>query len=207
MATTNDVYPFISRVNSCTERDFLGVYFWDYIEYGLNRGMFCSCSKSDADYANDMLQRLVCWYVSQKDIVDYINGRNCNKFRMRYDKSNCMWYLERLYQGKWYEHDRYSPYDLKYRDYREELCDAALGEEDFKRLLHDCRDIAFCEWSVLSDCRQCACAIGFAYCDKKRFSKMCDKNTKNWRQRALELIEDEADVLFRNEHTLAVVEA
>lgn len=207
METTNNVYPFISCVNPCTERDFLGVYFWDHIEYGFNRGMSSNCSISGADYAADMLQRLVCWYVSQKEIVDYINGRNCNKFRMRYDKSDRMWYLERLYQGNWYEHDRFSSYDLKYRDYREELCDAALGEEDLRRLLHDCKDIAFYEWPVSLDCRQCACAIGFAYCDKERFSKMCDKNTKNWRRRALELFEDEAEALFCNECTLAVVEA
>ena len=131
----------------CTEWDLVGVYFWDYSDYGYNRGLSRACSSEvDAKNAEDALKELVCKYVSQKKIIDYINSENVDSFRMRYDKSEHMWYLENLYKGEWYNHEEFCPSDLKRFDYREELCDI-LEEDDFTYLLHDCNDIAFYEWS------------------------------------------------------------
>lgn len=176
----------------CTAWDLAGVYFWDYPDNGYNRGLSGNCSgEVDAKNAEDALKELVCKYVSQKKISDYINSDKVDDFRMRYDKNDRMWYLENLYDGKWYEHDRYSPYDINERDYRDELCDI-LGEDDFITLLHDCKDIAFYEWSSTGYC-QGDYVNGYAYCDKKRFSKYCDTNTKNWRKRALEIFEGEVE--------------
>lgn len=175
----------------CTEWDMLGVYFWDYTECGCNRGLSRGCSSdvSDAKNAEEVLKGLVCKYVSQKKVIDYINSDNVDNFRMRYDKSDHMWYLENLYGGEWYSHDEYSAYDLKFRDYRDEFCDI-LEEKDFVSLLQDCKQIAFYEWSSHGYC-QGDYVDGFAYCDKERFIKRCDKNTKNWRKRALEIFENE----------------
>lgn len=139
--------------------------------------------------AEDALKRLVCKYVSQKKIIDYINSENVENFRMRYDKSDHMWYLENLYDGKWYNHEEFCPRDLKRFDNREELCDI-LEEDDFTYLLHDCKDIAFYEWSSSGYC-QGDYVSGYAYCDKERFKEMIDTNTKNWRKRALDLFEHE----------------
>lgn len=174
----------------CTEWDLVGVYFWDYSEYGYNRGLSRGCSSEvDAKNAEDALKELVCKYVPQKKIIDYINSENVDNYRMRYDKSDRMWYLENLYKGEWYNHEEFCPSDLKRFDYREELCDI-LEEDDFTYLLHDCKDIAFYEWSS-TGYSQGDYVSGYAYCDKKRFSKYCDTNTKNWRKRALDLFEYE----------------
>ena len=124
-----------------------------------------------------------------QQIIDYINSENVDNYRMRYDKSDHMWYLESLYEGEWYNHEEFCPSDLKRFDYREELCDI-LEEDDFTYLLHDCKDIAFYEWSS-TGYSQGDYVSGYAYCDKKRFSKYCDTNTKNWRKRALDLFEHE----------------
>lgn len=94
-----------------------------------------------------------------------------------------------LYEGEWYNHEEFCPSDLKRFDYREELCDI-LEEDDFTYLLHDCKDIAFYEWSS-TGYNQGDYVSGYAYCDKKRFLKYCDTNTKNWRKRALDLFEHE----------------
>lgn len=174
----------------CKEWDLVGVYFWDYSDNGYNRGLSRGCSSEvDAKNAEDALKELVCKYVSQKKIIDYINSENVDSFRMRYDKSEHMWYLENLYNGEWYYHEEFCPSDLKRFDYREELCDI-LEEGDFTYLLHDCKNIAFYEWSSTGYC-QGDYVSGYAYCDKERFSKYCDTNTKNWRKRALDLFEDE----------------
>lgn len=174
----------------CTEWDLVGVYFWDYSDYGYNRGLSRGCSREvDAKNAEDALKELVCKYVSQKKIIDYINSENVDSFRMRYDKSDHMWYLENLYDGKWYEHDRFSPYDVKNERCTDDLCDI-LEEDDFTYLLQDCKDIAFYEWSSRGYC-QGDYVSGYAYCDKERFKKMVDTNTNNWKNRAIELFESE----------------
>ena len=110
---------------------------------------------------------------------------------MRYDKSDHMWYLENLYNGKWYNHEEFCPSDLKRFDDRKELCDI-LEEDDFTYLLHDCKDIAFYEWSSRGYC-QGDYTSGYAYCDEERFKEMVETNTKNWRKRALDLFEGEVN--------------
>ena len=174
----------------CTESDLVGVYFWDYSDWGYNRVLSRGCSKEvDAKNAEDALKDLVCKYISQKKIIDYINSENVDSFRMRYDKSDHMWYLENLYNGEWYNHEEF--YELKRFDYRYELCDI-LEEDDFASLLQSCKDIAFYEWSSRGYC-QGDYVSGYAYCDKERFEKMVDTNTKNWRKRALDLFEGEVN--------------
>lgn len=171
----------------CTDWDLAGVYFWDYIEYGFDRGLSRGCSINDARNAEEVLKELVCKYVSQKKIIEYINSDNCDKCRMRYDKSEHVWYLENLYKHEWCYHKEFS--QLKDFDYREELCDV-LEEDDFAYLLQDCKKIAFYEWSS-TGYSQGDYVEGYAYCDKERFSKFCDTNTKNWRKRALDIFEGE----------------
>lgn len=65
-----------------------------------------------------------------------------------------------------------------------------LEEDDFINLLENCKDIAFYEWSS-SGYSQGDYVRGYAYCDKERFKKMVDTNTKNWKNRAIELFESE----------------
>lgn len=186
------IYQDEDAENPCIAWDLAGVYFWDYSDWGYNRVLSCGCSREvDAESAEDALKKLVCNYVSQKKIIDYINSENVENFRMRYDKADHMWYLENLYDGKWYEHDLFSPYDVKNDRCTDDLCDI-LEEDDFAYLLQSCKDIAFYEWSSRGYC-QGDYVSGYAYCDKERFEKMVDTNTKNWRKRALDLFEGEVN--------------
>lgn len=174
----------------CIEWDLAGVYFWDYSDNGYNRSLSRGCSREvDAKNAEEALKGLVCKYVSQKKIIDYINSENVDNYRMRYDKSDRMWYLENLYKGEWYEYYRFSPYDIKNGCCTDELCDV-LEESDLASLLQSCRNIAFYEWSSRGYC-QGDYVSGYAYCDKERFKKMVDTNTKNWKNRAIDLFEGE----------------
>lgn len=186
------IYQDEDAESPCKESDLVGVYFWDYSDWGYNRVLSRGCSREvDAKNSEDALKDLVCKYVSQKKIIDYINSENVDSFRMRYDKSDHMWYLENLYNGEWYNREEFC--ELKRFDYREELCDI-LEEDDFTYLLQDCKDIAFYEWSSRGYC-QGDYVSGYAYCDKERFEKMVDTNTKNWRKRALDLFEGEVKVI------------
>lgn len=176
----------------CTGFDYVGTYiFEDCSRY--NRKLSASCNYTELFSSTnhdlrDALCALVCKYVSQKKIVAYIN-KYCHNFRMRYDKSDHMWYLEALYEGKWYTREEFYPSDLKDFDYREELCDV-LDSDDIASLLYDCKGVAFKEWSSSGYC-QGDCIDGFVYCDKERFKKLCDANTTNWRSRALDLFDGE----------------
>ncbi len=182
----------------CSEFEFFrGLYIWEYSDcHRLHKE--CNWQELFGEYEDnshnmeESLKRLVCEYVPQKKIVEYIN-KNCDNYRMRYDKSKRMWLLENLYDKTWYVRDQFSSYDLNFRDCADELCEI-LDKDDFTPLLQDCKNIAFYEWQSRGYC-QGDCVDGFAYCDKERFSKMCDTNTKNWRQRALELFKDEVKKL------------
>ncbi len=188
----------------CSEFEFFrGLYIWGYSDcHRLHKE--CNWQELFGEYegnSHDMeesLKRLVCEYVPEKKIIEYINENCKNDYRMRYDKSEHMWYLE--YYEKydwtdelWHTEESFTPSELRDYDNREIFC-RVLDKDDFTSLLQGCKNIAFYEWQSRGYC-QGDCVDGFAYCDKERFSKMCDTNTKNWRQRALELFEDEVKEL------------
>ncbi len=180
----------------CQDISMTGIHIWeDSKVHWLSPNCDWSQIFRDNRYnIEDALKSLVCEYVPEKEIIDYIKSNNVKDYRMRYDKSERMWYLE--YYGKydwtdelWHEECSFTPGELRDYDNREEFC-KVLDEDDFKYLLQNCKDIAFCEWSSSGYC-QGDYVNGFTYCDKERFSKMCDTNTKNWRQRALDVFEGE----------------
>lgn len=175
----------------CQEFDMAGIYIWQYdgcISSSCDRKELFGIYGDNNHDLRDALKELVCDYVSQTKICEYIN-KYCDDCRLRYDKSDRLWYLETLYKGEWYEEQNFTPSELKDYDWRPEICEL-LTEDDFKSLLHDCEDIAFYEWSSCGYC-QGEYVDGFAYCDKERFAKRCDTNTKNWRERAISLFEAE----------------
>ena len=180
----------------CTEWDLAGVYFWDYSDYGYNRELSRGCSSEvEAENAEAALKELVCKYVPQKKIIKYINSMfHCDHLCLEYDKSCHMWSFERksrfsIGKNEWYNIRDFTPNELKNEDVRDELTEE-LEEDDFINLLENCKDIAFYEWSS-SGYSQGDYVRGYAYCDKERFKKMVDTNTKNWKNRAIELFESE----------------
>lgn len=141
------------------------------------------------------MKELVCKYVPQKKIIKYINSMfHCDHLCLEYDKSCHMWSFERksrfsIGKNEWYNIRDFTPNELKNEDVRDELTEE-LEEDDFINLLENCKDIAFYEWSS-SGYSQGDYVRGYAYCDKERFKKMVDTNTKNWKNRAIELFESE----------------
>lgn len=180
----------------CSEFDLTGLYLWEFSDC---HRLHDACNYEELLGSNiysleDTLRRLVCEYVSQKKIIDYINSDSCDGHRMRYDKSKHKWYLE--YYGKydwtnevWHAEYDFTPRELREYDNREFLCEV-LEKVDLENLLYNCKDVAFYGWSSCGYC-QGDYVYGIAYCDKERFAKMCDTNTVNWRQRALKLFNGE----------------
>ncbi len=177
----------------CTEFDLAGVHIWQSCDWrdksvsGNREELFGKYGGSDHDL-RDALKELVHDYVPQKKVIDYIKDR-VNDYRLRYDKNERLWHLEHLYKNEWCEDYEFRPDELKEYDCIDELCEA-LDDDDLKALLRDCKEIAFYEWSSCGYSQGDA-VDGFTYCDKERFAKMCSTDTKNWRQRALDIFKGE----------------
>lgn len=189
---------------TCPTKDWemLGHFIWEFNDGP--RGMELSPYSDTEDLSCDprsleeALKDLVCKYVSQKNIIKYINSSECDDLFFKYDKSGKTWSL--------YSYDRRTgktsewslldlkPYEYHGEDCAEEICDI-LGEEDFKHLLyHYQKEIAFTEFSSSGYC-QGAYADGIAYCDIERFKYLRGTDTKKWRERAVEMMKGESKIL------------
>lgn len=181
----------------CKAYDNLGLFFWDndsnYLSpYCDESHLFGTCDNQRHTMC-DALRELVFKYVSQKKIIHYIK-KYCQKdFRIRYEKSEHLWYLFEQYNKEWLVRETFYPQDFNGEDCKSAFCDI-LDEEDLTMLLYNCKDIAFYEWASTGYC-QGDYVKGFTYCDKERFIKMCDTNTKDWKKRSLKLFEGEAECI------------
>ena len=181
----------------CTDWDMLGVHLFNYDDSD-RLSSACNGDEVSATSLEDALRELVCKYVPQKKIIDYIN-EYCNDYRIRYDRSDHMWYLE--HYGKytwsdevWHEANSFSPHELKFCDYSDEFCDI-LDSDDLIWLLHNCqRKIAFHEWQSRGY-SQGDCADGISFCTRERFAKRYGKPGKDWRERAVKSMESEVDCI------------
>lgn len=180
----------------CKNRELVGVHLFNsdrsLSEASNYEELFATSSYS----LTDAVCELACKYVPQKKFIEYINTCLSDSLRFRYDRSDHTWYLEqyckyRNESGKWCWVQEFTPDEVK-DDIRGELSES-LDEEDFIYLLTSCKtEIAVHEWSSRGYC-QGDYVEGFSYCTKERFAKMCDPNTKNWRERAESLMESETE--------------
>ena len=176
----------------CTDWDMLGVHLFNYSGSD-HLSSACNGDEVSATSLEDALRELVCKYVPQKKIIDYIN-EYCNDYWVRYDKSDHMWYFEELYERQWYNRSEYTPYDIRHRDYSDEFCDV-LDSDDLIWLLHNCqRKIAFHEWQSRGY-SQGDCVDGISFCTRERFAEHDGKPGKDWRKRAVECMESEVDCI------------
>ena len=107
----------------CTEWDLVGVYFWDYSDYGYNRELSRGCSREvDAKNAEDALKDLVCNYVSQKKIIDYINNEVEKRPKVLYG-------IENIHTGEITFNARGGAYQDKNAAYRKM---AELGVKEYR---------------------------------------------------------------------------
>ena len=182
--------------------DMLGHFIWEFNDCPSKMRLSSDSDTEDLSCdprsLEDALKDLVCKYVSQKNIIKYINSSECDDLFFEYSKSDKIWSL--------YSYDRRTdkrsewplldlhPDEYHSFDFREEICDN-LGEDDFKHLLyHYQKEIAFTEFSTCGYC-QGDYADGIAYCDIERFRYLCDTDTKKWRERAVDAMNGESKIL------------
>ena len=183
----------------CTDWDMLGVYIWNYGYFNDPVSSFCNHEElfGNFDDSNhticEALQELICKYVSQDSLLRYIKKGKMSSVRMEYNR----------YNNEWEEygldcHDEltwssiFTPIDLREYDVRPELTEN-MDKDELMQIISDlAKSIAFKDWSSKGYC-QGDYVSGFVYCDKERFSKFCDTNTKNWRKRALGIFESEVN--------------
>ena len=100
------------------------------------------------------------------------------------DRHEYLWSLE------------FSSRELKEDNYIYELTDY-MSEEQLAQILYDlAKDLAFTEWSSTGYC-QGDYVHGYAFCTEERFAETCDRNTKNWKTRAEDIMKAEAEDIGR----------
>ena len=182
----------------CSAWDLAGVYLWDYSGCGRGR-LSDACNweelfgKNDTSNHSleDALRELVYKYVPQNRLVKYLKSNKHRSAKLSYDRSSHVWELDYYDSREAYKTSvEFTPDEIKNYDMRAEMIEP-MNNEDLIWLLDDIAyEIVIYEWSSTGYC-QGDYVEGIAYCNKERFEKMVDTNTKNWKNRAIGLFEDE----------------
>lgn len=139
----------------------------------------------------DALRELVYKYVPQNRLVKYLKSNKHRSAKLSYDRSSHVWELDYYDSREAYKTSvEFTPDEIRNYDMRAEMIEP-MNNEDLIWLLDDIAyEIVIYEWSSTGYC-QGDYVEGIAYCNKERFEKMVDTNTKNWKNRAIELFESE----------------
>ena len=185
----------------CSAWDLAGVYLWEYTNCGSGR-LSNGCNwdeiydrKYDTNNHSlqDALRELVYKYVPQNRLVKYLKSSKHRSAKLSYDRSSHVWELDYYDSREAYKTSvELTTDEIKNYDMRAEMIEP-MNNEDLIWLLDDIAyEIVIYEWSSTGYC-QGDYVEGVAYCDKERFEKMVDMNTKNWKNRAIELFESEVN--------------
>lgn len=145
-------------------------------------------------FLEDALHQLISDHVKWKDLLNYFKKGKIDGYRMRYDNSAKMWYLE------WYNNSRNSyqesmsiePSDLYTYDYTDEFIED-LDTAELLQILTDLgKDIFVKEWTT-SGYSQGDYVEGVAFCTKERYAKMVNTDTTDWKTKINELIDSEVE--------------
>lgn len=182
----------------CSAWDLAGVYLWDYSGCGRGR-LSDACNweelfgKNDTSNHSleDALRELVYKYVPQNRLVKYLKSNKHRSAKLSYDRSSHVWELDYYYSREAYKTSvEFTPDEIKNYDMRAEMIEPMNNEDLIWLLDAIAYEIVIYEWSSTGYC-QGDYVEGIAYCNKERFEKMVDTNTKNWKNRAIELFESE----------------
>lgn len=192
------IYQDEDAESPCSAWDLAGVYLWDYS--GCGRGRLSDAfnweelfGKNDTSNHSleDALRELVYKYVPQNRLVKYLKSNKHRSAKLSYNRSSRIWELDYYDSREAYKTSvEFTPDEIKNYDMRAEMIEP-MNNEDLIWLLDDIAyEIVIYEWSSTGYC-QGDYVEGVAYCDKERFKKMVDTNTKNWKNRSIELFESE----------------
>lgn len=192
------IYQDEDAESPCSAWDLAGVYLWDYSGCGRGR-LSDACNweelfgKNDTSNHSleDALRELVYKYVPQNRLVKYLKSNKHRSAKLSYNRSSRIWELDYYDSREAYKTSvEFTPDEIKNYDMRAEMIEP-MNNEDLIWLLDDIAyEIVIYEWSSTGYC-QGDYVEGVAYCDKERFKKMVDTNTKNWKNRSIELFESE----------------
>lgn len=185
----------------CTDWDMAASFLWEYNDrYHHRLSDACNWSEVFGKHGNsnhsldDALKELVSEYVKWKDLLNYFKKDKIDGYRMRYDRSGNMWYLE------WYNGSRYeeilsaAPSDLYGYDYTTEFIESMERREIIQILNDLCKDIFVKEWSTRGYC-QGDYVEGVAFCTKERYVEMVNTDTTDWKNKIDALIDGEVESL------------
>lgn len=189
----------------CTDWDMVASYLW---EYGRTTRLSSDCNWEEVfgKHSNgnhslmDALRQLVSEHVQWKALRNYIKKGKLDGYRMRYDRSEMLWYWERYgnwensqYRG-WREIFSMTPPDLFAHDYTGEFIED-FEQDELIQILSDLgKDIFVKEWST-SGYSQGDYVKGVAFCTKERYTKMVSADTTDWKTRMDFLIDGEVESL------------
>lgn len=178
--------------------DMVGKYLF---EYSNSNRLHNVCDYKDLFNDNnhsleDAIRSIVCRYVDQKKIVEYLKRGKDKAFKLEYDKSSCCWKLKAwsLFFKKWSVMTMFDSSEIHNFDYRYELIEY-LDKEDLIELIEKCaKDIVVKEWDSRGY-SQGDYVEGIAYVTKDNFDKICGRKDKDWRECAKECVDEEVKAL------------
>ena len=144
----------------------------------------------------DALCQLISNHVEWKKLLNYFKKGKLDGYRMRYDRSMNMWYLECCNRRYGYYHEILSilPSDLYAHDYTDEFVEN-LELNELVQILSDLgEDIFVKEWST-TGYSQGNYVEGVAFCTKERYAKMVNTDTTDWKTKIGALIDGEAECI------------
>lgn len=182
----------------CLDCDFAGLYIWGSAHSSAgNISRYCNYKELFGEYDNgchsmrEALQELVCKYVSQRSLIAYIKKGNLGTVTMWYERGFNEW----VFNGRdgdghlqWWA--TFTPGNMKEEDIRYDIT-RDMSVDELAQIIRDLAgSIVFYEWHSTGYC-QGDYVSGFAWCDKARFAKFVDTDTRKWRERILRLFESE----------------
>lgn len=183
-----------------TNWDLCGCYLFEYSDRYCHT-LHKECDWKELFYDNkhsleEALHSIAASAVKQKDIIAYLKQGKVEGVRLIYNKSSHCWELQTEYHNYkteqlcWNTECELAPYDLKNYDYRFELLEHFESDE-LIALINDCaNDMIIKEWGT-TGYSQGDYVEGIAYVTKERYDKMCGRTDVDWRQYALECIDEE----------------
>lgn len=189
----------------CTDWDMAASYLWEY-DRTTRLSSACNWEEVFGKHSNgnhslmDALRQLVSEHVQWKELLNYIKKGKLDGYRMRYDRSENLWYWEwydnwqnSQHRG-WREIFSMAPSDLYAYDYTYEFIED-FEQDELIQILSDLgKDIFVKEWSTRGY-SQGDYVEGIAFCTKDRYTKMVSTDVTDWKNRIDTLIDGEVESL------------
>lgn len=192
------IYYDICPMCPCTDWDMAACFLWEYDKLAR---LFNECNWKEVfgKYGDnrhsleDALRHLIRDHVEWKDLLEYFKNGKVDDYRMRYDRSDRVWYLEwyNRYRNQYEEILHENSSVLKnYEGYIDEFIES-LEKEELMQIINDLgKDIFVKSWST-TGYSQGDYVEGIAFCTKERYAKMVSTDTSDWKTKIDTLIDDE----------------